>query len=74
MLYQLNLHKYLTQNFRVTTMMDILEFIEGASHVVIYFTFDSTVKLTTLSVHIEKLLNKHFLTFPREFCGNTKAR
>ncbi|CAH1722244.1 unnamed protein product [Aphis gossypii] len=39
---------------------DILEFIEGAPHGVIYFTFGSTVKLTTLPAHIEKIFKQVF--------------
>jgi len=44
---------------------DILDFIEDSPHGVIFFTFGSTIKVSTLPEHIEKALKEALADVPQ---------
>lgn len=45
---------------------DLLDFIEDSTHGVIYFTFGSTVKLSSLPGHIEEAFKQAFAQVPQK--------
>ena len=46
-------------------MQDVLEFIEQSTHGVIFFTFGSTVKMSTIPENIKKRLIKALARVPQ---------